>query len=507
MAGIPQTIAALSTQMQNLAATLEARTGAQRINLVTAPEYGADPTGAADSTAAFAAALAGPSVAVVPPGLYRLNNLVVPSGASLVGHDAIGYAKTWGDANATVLVARDVATTRVLNVDNAFNVRISGLQIDCDPARNGVRNTTCDGISAGSVLLDLSDVTVRWGRFGLGGQVSAKSYSSICMVRNCQVFDCVTGIGDLWDAWLTNVYLSNCTDGAVFSSPSAAITIVGCRVEWNTGDGIRVVGGSDILIGTTLFDRNFVSALNLVNTLKVAVNGCHFNRNGRNLDANSCHVRFNSVEDVVFTGCMSRRGTDDDGSGNQSPAVWAREQGTSRRVTFVGNDLLGLTGDTLMTLDRFWVGTLPQGYTFVANSGLAMEARNGAHPVATSGFALQHDETKIVAAGATAIVGLVHDPLPTWSTVAHKIRITARNQATGADSSVEFNYLIQREGGGASLTQSAAMGTIGTAGVIAFGSGTVRLSWTAVATDASTYSLSIQNTSTTDAHTVMVQVM
>ena len=50
-----------------------------RINIVTDPAFGADPTNTTDSTAAFAAALAGPSVAIVPPGTYKIGNLVVPS--------------------------------------------------------------------------------------------------------------------------------------------------------------------------------------------------------------------------------------------------------------------------------------------------------------------------------------------------------------------------------------------------------------------------------------------
>lgn len=85
------------------------------------------------------------------------------------------------------------------------------------------------------------------------------------------------------------------------------------------------------------------------------------------------------------------------------------------------------------------------------------------------------------------------------------MRVTIRNQTTGQMVSSEFNYLIQREGGAPTITVSAAMGTIGTAGYIGFGSGTIVLYWTSIAADASSYSLGIQNTSAANIHYVTVQ--
>ncbi|MBP0113064.1 MULTISPECIES: glycosyl hydrolase family 28-related protein [Bradyrhizobium] len=131
MTGAPQTIAILQTYMANLIATLQARTGNLKINLVTDPEFGADPTNTVDSTAAFAAALAGPAVAVIPPGTYKINNLVIPSGACLIGYSAFGYGNSDGVSNKMILVALSSSTVRVLNVDGASNVMLAGFQIDC----------------------------------------------------------------------------------------------------------------------------------------------------------------------------------------------------------------------------------------------------------------------------------------------------------------------------------------------------------------------------------------
>lgn len=48
-------------------------------------DYGADPTGAADSTAAFQAAQTAASYIWIPPGSYKVNNLAVASGKRFVG--------------------------------------------------------------------------------------------------------------------------------------------------------------------------------------------------------------------------------------------------------------------------------------------------------------------------------------------------------------------------------------------------------------------------------------
>lgn len=203
MTGTPQTINTLMNQVQDLVATLKVRTGGGTINIVTAPEYGADPTGTADSTAAFAAALAGPSVAIVPPGVYRISDLRVPTGSSLIGYDAIAYSFNSGDSNSTVIVARDSSTSRVMNIDGNTNIVISGIQIDCDSTRTGTRNTSCDGISAGGRMVTLRDVTVRFGRYGVGGAVSSgtnRSNNAQITMQNCQFFDCDIGLGDLVDA-------------------------------------------------------------------------------------------------------------------------------------------------------------------------------------------------------------------------------------------------------------------------------------------------------------------
>jgi len=263
-------------------------------------------------------------VAVIPPGTYKINNLVIPSGACLIGYSAFGYGNSYGVSNKTILVALSSSTVRVLNVDGASNVMLAGFQIDCDYALNNVQNATC---------------------------------------------------------------------------------------------------------------------------------------------------------------------------GNDSPAVWARESGTSGNISFVGNDLSGTTVPMPMALANTWSGNLPTSYTFSNNLGLLMDERTSGRPVVKSGFPYQDLQNINLSASSTGSIQFVHDPVPAFSGMTHKLRVTARNQSTGTMYSAEFNYLIQREGGAPTITPSPAFGTIGTSGYIGFGSGTLQLGWTGIAADVSTYALSVQNTS------------
>ena len=92
---------------------------------------------------------------------------------------------------------------------------------------------------------------------------------------------------------------------------------------------------------------------------------------------------------------------------------------------------------------------------------------------------------------------------PTFSIGGYStVTVTARDQANGNKYAVAFNYMVGREGSGASITNSAKIGEIGTAGTIAFGSGTLQLSWISVATDGGTYLLHVVNTSGTDTFSV-----
>ena len=503
-----QTATISSQYMRDLIMTLKLRTGNAVQNFVTAPEYGADPTGVADSTAAFAAALSGGATALVPPGTYRLNNLVVPTGSSIVGWAPIGYGTAYGAGTQTVLAALNSSTVRILNVNGALNVRISGVQLDADYNGNSTQNTTCDCISGGCTVLCLDNVTLRFGRYGVGGAAGGNAYTVVLMSSMLMVYGCVTGLGDIVDGYLTNLFLCYNTAGATFGSTSSAITIAGGRVEWNSTDGIQN-SGTDLTITAVLFDRNYQAALYLNASTSTNVTGCEFRRNGRNLDSSSCHVRLNNAVNSFFTGCTSRQGQDDGATGSFTPAVWLREVGTgSSQVSFVGCDLSGTTATVPQTLAAFYSGTQSGSLNLVSNYGMIMDERTiGFHPCLRGGFAMQDYYENDVGTSATITQTFYHNSMASYTCESFCIRLTVRDSTAGNVYTASFIILIDREGTTPTMTASAVIGQIGTAGYIAWGSGTISLSWTSIAADGSSYVLNVHNTSATNTQHVRIQIL
>ncbi|WP_407193431.1 hypothetical protein [Bradyrhizobium sp. STM 3566] len=91
--------------------------------------------------------------------------------------------------------------------------------------------------------------------------------------------------------------------------------------------------------------------------------------------------------------------------GNDSPAVWARESGTSGNISFVDNDLSGTTVPMPMALANTWSGNLPTSYTFSNNLGLLMDERTSGRPVVKSGFPYQDLQNINLSASSTGSTG------------------------------------------------------------------------------------------------------
>ncbi len=104
---------------------LAAATGARAAAIPSVVDFGADPTGGADATAAFAAALAASKQVWVPPGTFRFTDttrpaIVLPDGGNLQG---AGLASTLQFQNG----AQDCIRIGGNNVSGA----VSGLKLDC----------------------------------------------------------------------------------------------------------------------------------------------------------------------------------------------------------------------------------------------------------------------------------------------------------------------------------------------------------------------------------------
>lgn len=380
MSGTAQTIANLYTEFadnttglitpafgRNLIATLGNRTP---FATVSEPEYGADPTGAADSTAAFTAANAASKVVIVPPGTYKIANFQPAAGSSIIGMSGSNYLGNSSPTQtvASTLIPVGAGTTNIFDMHlNPKSVLIQGLDL------NGAGATTCSGITSGVINggLVLRDLTVRnftgWGLGGAfaGGNADNKGVT----IENCFFIANGIGIGDLIDAWIFggSTFFNGTNIQFVAGDFAGEVNFIGHRCEWSTsGYGLSVTGNPGTLnenpglkvkfIGCQ-FDRNFNGAVDLNGCRGAIFSGCGFWRNGAVASGGSisCHMRLNGATNVVITGCASNWGCNDGGSVNQagnwfSPVVWMRFAGTNTDIVISGNDMTGYRGDTTTAL-------------------------------------------------------------------------------------------------------------------------------------------------------------
>lgn len=146
--------------------------------VVNALDFGADNTGADDATAAIQAAIdsfgAGTAFAVntggtvfLPKGIYKITNLTLKNGISLIGE---GKQLTILKAVGTSGYA--IASTEFSGADRSYQTNVKNLQINGDPnlrvISGGTANTLCGGIYLpSSIGLIVQDVVVFYMKEGL----------------------------------------------------------------------------------------------------------------------------------------------------------------------------------------------------------------------------------------------------------------------------------------------------------------------------------------------------
>lgn len=384
--------------MRDVETTMAIRTGYTYGTCVrvTDPEFGADPTGATDSTTAFQNAMAaGPALVPafrsdgVTPALYRVQNCVVPNGAALIGETVPVYAggggayKGFGSTSGGFYVPAIIAplsssTTRLFNVNGKSGITFRALVLDCSDVSGfsqGAASQVCDGISGGGQNLNLDSVSIYYAKSGLGGATGAggptfPNGTWIAQIRSCNFMNCVRGLNDVIDVHLSDCWFTGCQNGILPTSGVSASTFVNTRFEWcglvgstsinwaSGGYGISAVGGltSCQFIGC-YFDTNGLGGANLDGAFQVSFTGCYWQENGCNvvsgttLPTTSAHVRFNLSFNILFTGNQSRgdQSTGVNASTLFAPAHWANfvgGAGNNGAIAFVGNDLSGYQGGT-----------------------------------------------------------------------------------------------------------------------------------------------------------------
>lgn len=312
-------------------------------------DYGADPTGVANSTAAFNNAFAAGPV-VVPFGKYLVSNITVPPRGYIRGNAPLGYVddNPSGTSSKPVLMASAGSAAPIFNMGNAQFATIEGLYL----FGNGYGGSGgARGIGSGGHNPTVRDCTIDSFDFGYGDN----STTSGGELLNNQFMNCNTAISGLQDALvLGGAVSSNQTGIAVWGG---ATNIIGVRVEFNGQNGIYVGTGSTqslVQIIGGMMDANGLCGIQIYQSGGIIINGVEFKRSGVPTNATgSCHIGIGSSVQVIVTGCHTSHAKTDDGSGNDSPSTSVIFSGTNSQIQFVGNYLRG------HTTGAWYTGTLP----------------------------------------------------------------------------------------------------------------------------------------------------
>jgi len=286
-----------------------------------------DDTGAIQAAIDAAAEVQG--TAWFPPGQYRCGMLQVRTHTALAGSPTWAYRYNGG----TALHLDDSEARCLVNISGTVGARVSGLALD-----GGNLGTEVHGIYKDDEELGTENSLViencRIAEFS--GDGARLEHAWGFTVRD-NLFHHNAGDGVImtyWDGWVhDNIMIGNGKFGLAGRAPTASVTIVGNRIEWNRQGGILFEGGNHYNVGNNFIDRS--GGPGLVMRAKVgdtdpkwpagvtAITGNVFNRSGARVQQDSresCHILLEHVAGVTCTGNTMCFGNNDDGSGPFSPS-------------------------------------------------------------------------------------------------------------------------------------------------------------------------------------------
>jgi len=332
--------------------------------------FGAVGDGIHDDTAAIQAAIdegAQKGKAVkFPAGLYSVGELFVRKGSVLLADPSWGYR----EHGKTQLVQRYEDQVCVLNITDAFCCTINGLALNGMDMPGG-----CIGILARKSKQAHMEDSYRLERVqaqSFTGDACRLEHSWAFTVRHCMFASC-GGDGlhlqDTVDGFILDTWFSgNKGRGYGTSGENNAITMSGCRVEWNAGGGIVIRGGSHYQLTGNYIDRSGRQGIyittgmdkgNMTYSNTISCTGNLIYRSGKmsgTLDHPTADRRFSShiaVEKAAGVTVMGNTlcvGRDDNGIGSMSPQVgiWVTD---SRYCVVSGNTLFsGALEDIVVNL-------------------------------------------------------------------------------------------------------------------------------------------------------------
>jgi hypothetical protein len=312
---------------------------------------GADPSGVADSAAIIQAAVnaaADGQPVYLPRGTYKTSSpITLPAGSILLG-DSSWDTSAFGDAGTVIKPSASFTGTSVLYMADSGSAQTQGSWIQDIGIDGSALTVTADGIRAfGPVVkVFIKDVVIAsvtgWGinQLADSGVASGNQCPYSWRLQHVYFSGCAGGGANLpghTDSTWTDVESIGCgnTSGhgfAITGAPSNS-HFTNCRAEWTgTGDGFHLTGawntgtasGGFTMTGCST-DRNQQNGFycNATGYAPVIATNCTFRRDGRNSKSGGggyAGIQLSSASIPVFFSLVSVfPGTDDDGTGTNSP--------------------------------------------------------------------------------------------------------------------------------------------------------------------------------------------
>lgn len=300
--------------------------------MISILDYGAKGDGKKDCTKAIQKAITeaakrGGGTVLVPEGTYLSSTLRLAPQVGLKGNPTWDYRNFGG---SIIKLINDPKAYCLLDITKAFGARISGICLDGGKLGEKVHGVLSQKAEYGPQEDTPFIENCRISHFtGDGIQL----YKIWCFgIRHCMVsHNKGNGLSVCgWDGFILDNWFSG-NGGAGYSAveENASITMTGNRIEWNTGGGIFIYGGSHYNITGNYIDRSGGAGISFLpkgeRTGKViSITGNVIYRSGKpewtKADSyDSCHVRFEGVKGLVFTGNTMNVGRDDAGLSEFSP--------------------------------------------------------------------------------------------------------------------------------------------------------------------------------------------
>ena len=275
-------------------------------SLTNVRDYGAKGDGLTDDTLAIRRAIeAAPSpggVIFFPPGHYLTTPVFPKNHTTLLGHSAFGYQEQGG----AVLSPFKPFQPRLIDLNGKVGVRLCGLTFhgrDFGEDMNGIY-TSRGNAGEQNIVIDGCHIE----HFTGSGLAMGEAHVW-CLRHSIFKENRLDGLDASYsfDGWIIDcMFVANGRHGISLNNSTS---VVGCRIEHNKKGGVAVNRhyGQHLQFTGNLFCSEFGPAIEILegNVRAITMTGNTFRNSGRATTGDptrDCHVRFEGVQGLVFTG-------------------------------------------------------------------------------------------------------------------------------------------------------------------------------------------------------------